>query len=208
MDRLGLSSDESRARIRRFINQRLRRLVTSLGLGRLRLSVVSFATVNGTKTYTPSTLIKPYTIRYAAGNKVLEEMSLDQMRLLDPDESRTGAPEGYAVQSYGATSVTLRLFPIPDAAYTLSVDGLVTGTDLAADADVPAIPEDFHDCLIFGAEADELEKMEKYKMAAKKEAAYEQRKRELRFFLAKSAYLGLQAGTAPFPAQLREPREV
>lgn len=198
MERMGLTHTDSRTRVKRFLNQRLRRLVTNLGLGRLgRRSTITFVTVATTKTYTPSTLIKPFSVIYTAGNLVLEELTQAQLRALDADDSQTGAPRAFVVVAYGATTVTLRIWPTPDAVYTLTVDGLITGTDLSADGDVPAFPEDYHDVLIFGAEADELEKMEKYDLAAKKEAAYEKRMRELRYFLAKSAYLGVQPGTSP-----------
>lgn len=194
MGRLNLSESAARTRIKDFINERYRRLATSISLGRVRRGTVSVNTIVGTFTYSPATLIKPYTVIYPAGNRVLEEMSMDQIRLIDADSSLSGPPERFVVQKFNAATVTIYIHPKPDAIYALQIDGMLTGTDMTADADVPAFPEDFHDVLEFGALSDELEKMEKYKMAEKYEKAYQERKRELRYFIAKSAYLEQSQG--------------
>ena len=194
MSRLNLSETAARDRVKIFINERYRRVATSISLGRVRRGTVSFNTAAGTYTYTPTNLIKPFTVTYVAGSRVLDEMTLDQLRLVDPNNSLTGGLEKYAVTVYGASTVTLYIHPKPDAIYALQVDGMLRGTDLSANGDIPAFPEDFHDVLEFGALADELEKMEKYKMAEKYEKAYAERQRELRYFIAKSAYLELTQG--------------
>lgn len=189
MSRLNLTETAARNRIKTFINERYRRLSTSIGISTVRRSTITFNTVNGTYLYTPSTLIKTFTVIYTAGSRVLDQMSLDLIRNIDPDLSQTGSPERFAVVKYGATTEQLHLHPTPDAVYAMTVDGMITGSDLTVDADVPAFPEDFHDALEFGALADELEKLEKYKMAEKYERAFERRLEDLRYFIAKSAYL-------------------
>lgn len=190
MDRLNLTSAESRARIKNYLNERYRSLATSCGLGQVRRGPISFNTANGTQSYSPAGLIKPLTLVYAAENRVLTERTQDELLMLDPDSSTTGSPEMFAVLNYGATTCTIRLWPTPNAIYAISGDGIVTGTDMSADGDIPAFPEDFHDILIFMASADELTKMEKQALAEKQEAKGEARTRELRYFVNKSAYLG------------------
>lgn len=196
MGRLNLTSTEARTRIKAFLNERYRKLQTSVGLGRVRFGTVGFNTVAGTFTYSPATLIKPMTIMYPAGNRVLAQKSMDEIRMMDPDSSQTGEPEAFVLQQFGATTCTIYVWPKPAGIYALSVDGIIAGTDMSGDSDVPVIPEDFHDILEFAATADELMKMEKPTLADKMETKVELRTRELRYFIGKSTYLGLQQGSA------------
>jgi hypothetical protein len=196
MGRLNLTSVESRARVKTFLNERYRKLQTTVGLGRVRFGTLALNTINGTFTYSPATLAKPITIMYPAGNRVLTQKSMDELRMIDPDSSMTGEPEAFCLQKFGATTCTLYLWPKPNAIYALSIDGILTGTDLVNDNDVPVLPEDFHDTLEFGAAADELLKMEKPQLAAAMETKEQARTKDLRYFMAKSTYLGLQQGSA------------
>lgn len=190
MGRLGLTTTDARARIKIFINERYRKLQTSIGLARVRFGTITFPTISGTYLYSTTGLIKPWTVAIPGQNWVLEERPFDTIRTLDPDNSQTGRPEVYAVQKFAAVSVSLYLWPKPDGVYTIQVDGILTGTDLTADGDIPAVPEDFHDLLVFAASADELTKMEKPALAQAQEIRADARTRELRYFLEKSAYLG------------------
>lgn len=192
MGRLNLTTSESRTRIKGFLNERYRRLQTSIGLGQVRRTQISLATVVGQFEYPITTLIKVITVTYPTGNRVIGELSLDQIRRMDPDGGQTGVPQAYAVTKYAADSVTIYVWPKPDAIYTLQIDGLARGTDMTADADLPAFPEDFHDYLVFAGCADELEKMEKGEASARMEIRAKQRSEDLRYFLAKSAYLSIQ----------------
>lgn len=192
MERLNLTSSESRSRIKNFLNERYRRLQTSINLGRVRRTEVSFNTIAGTFEYVRTDIIKPITVRYEAGNKVLDERTLDQIRMMDPDEGTTGAPQIFAVVKYAAAGCTLYIWPKPDAIYAISVDGLAAGTDMSLDADVAAFPEDFHDILVLEGAADELMKMEKPELSRELLAEAVTRKGELRYFLAKSSYLAQQ----------------
>lgn len=204
MGRLNLTSPEARTRIKRFLNQRYRNLQTSVGLGKVRRTIGSFNTVNGTDIYTNTQYVKFFQLSYPNGNRVLGERTEDQLREQDPDFSQTGEPRMYAVQKYGASSVTFRIVPKPSGVYTVAIDGLAVGTNMSADGDIPAFPEDFHDILDLWATADEFDKMEKPDQATKKEKQAERRMSELRYFLAKSAYLHKQQGTdfwwwGPYP---------
>jgi len=194
MARTNLTTTEARTRIKEFLNERYRALQTSVGLGQVRFGSGTFPTVAGTYTYSPTNLIKPLTLFIAAQNWVIDERTMDQIRLMDPNLASTGTPRFFAVQNYGASTVTLYLWPKPDAIYTINYDGIVRGTAMVADGDIPVFPEDFHDILIFGAIADELMKMEKYDKSERMEKRMRERTGELRYFLAKSAYLGQQQG--------------
>lgn len=195
MGRLNLTSADARTRIKEFLNERYRELQTSVGLGRVRRTTGTLNTVNGTPTYTPAGFIKIFQIAYPAGNKILLEKSEDYIREVDPNLNKVGDPEYFVTQKFTATGVVIRIWPTPTSVMVLNVDGLASGTELSADGDVPAFPEDFHDILVYHALADELDKMEKPDLSSKMAKRAEKRTSELRYFLAKSAYLYRQQGT-------------
>jgi hypothetical protein len=192
MDRLNLSAAVARVRIKTFINERNRAVCTSVNVGRVRRTTVEALAASGVRTLTPSGIVKPLTIRIPALHTVLEEHASDQLRNYDPREEFTGVPDWYAVATYDHNSFDLELCPIPDQDYTLSIDGIARGIDLSDDGDIPGFPEDFHDILVFGASADELDHigMEKELAQSRKmELKYEQRLSELRYWIQKSIYL-------------------
>lgn len=189
MDRLNLSSDTARDRIKDFINERVRAAQTSTSLGRVRKTTVTANTVATEPTVTPTGIVKVTTIVIPTLNRPLGERTLDQLRNFDSMNQWSGSPELYAVEKITATGVILRLQPIPDAVYALQIDGIATGTDLVGDSDVPGFPEDFHDAFVFGAMADELDHLEKSDLSLKQEAKSERRIKEARYFIQKSIYL-------------------
>ena len=82
-------------------------------------------------------------------------------------------------------------------AFVLTADVEVNLATLSG-VGVPAFAESFHDLLVYGAVAIELEKMEKYELAKAQEARCEGRISELRMFIAKSAYRTMWQGkTSP-----------
>jgi hypothetical protein len=67
---------------------------------------------------------------------------------------------------------------------------LDNATELSADGDEPTFPADFHDILVEGARYEELRKMDKMMpLAQEAYGRFEKRMSDLRYFLAKSAYL-------------------
>jgi hypothetical protein len=194
MDRLKLTSPDSRSRIKDFLNERYRAVATSCGLSSVRFGTVSQATVAGTVSYAVAGLVHPITVTYPAGNRVLIEKTQDFIRNLDPDASVEGAPQYFVISRHNATTVTLSIWPKPDDAYDLTIDGIVTGTDMSADGDIPALPEDFHDTLVFGATADELMKLEKAGLAQGMEGKFKDRLGELRYFCSVRSYLTIKQG--------------
>lgn len=195
--RVKQTSADSTTRIGQYVNERYRAVQTGVGLGAVRFGTVSLTTVAGTTDYSPATLIHPMTVTYAGGNRVLIEKTKDFFRNLDPAGTRTGSPQYYATKKFNAATVTIELFPIPDGPpdYTLAIDGILTGADLTTN-DVPVLPEDFHDLLVFGATADELLKLEKPDQSDRMEKRFRDRLSELRYFVAKTAYLDFKQGEA------------
>lgn len=190
LNRLRLTSTTARTRVKARINERIRAAQASVGLGKLRRGTVSVNTASGNPALTTTGLVKVFTVVIPAEARVLTERSLDFLRNLDPNNDNTGVPLYYAVKAVTATAVTLQLYPIPNAIYAVQIDGLLVGSDLSADADVPGMPEDFHDLIIDGVLADEFADQEdKGELVGYHEAKHEKRLRDLRYFLAKSAYL-------------------
>ncbi|HMJ86914.1 MAG TPA: hypothetical protein VK504_27235 [Vicinamibacterales bacterium] len=198
MDRLNLSTDEARARIKNFINERVRNIQTSCNMARVRRGTITITTTNGVETLPALVddddpdlvIIKPLTAKIPlspGGFPPLSEITLDAIRR--SPEASPARPHTYAVTGFGASGCALRLYPTPDDAYEILIDGLLLGVDLVDDDDVPAMPEDFHDAILFGALADEYDHFDKAPLAAKQEKKFEKRVGELRYFIAKSTYL-------------------
>lgn len=191
MNRLNLTSTDARTRIKAELNLRYREVQSSVSLAKTRYGTITFTTTSGVSNVTQSgvakllTVFDPITL-----DQPLNEVSLDQLRWLDPSESVQGIPTDYAIVKHINDSLTLKLYPQPVATATLTADALLAGTDMTADGDVPTIPTDYHDILVHGALYDELMKMEKMRpLAEQEEAKFQRRLSDLRYFIAKSAYL-------------------
>ena len=89
------------------------------------------------------------------------ETSLHSQRSSVPG---TGQPSKWALQSAGASTVTILLDTVPQSSYTLQADGTTTLADLTS-SDIPAFTESFHDILVFCGIAEELLKKEKIDLA-------------------------------------------
>jgi hypothetical protein len=119
----------------------------------------------------------------------LAEVTLEELRALDPADAVSGTPDRYAIYKQQNNSITLKLYPKPTGVGPLSIDGVLIGTEMVADGDEPTLPTDFHDVLERGALADGYDKIEKADYALKQESKFDKRLGELRFFLIKSARL-------------------
>lgn len=192
MTRLNLTSTSARARIKDEINDRYRMVQTSLGLARTRRGSKNFTTASGNSTTTvASGIAKVFTVYDPTNLKqILTETTLPAIRQRDPASAVKGFPREYAVKLHTNDAIVLQLFPQPQAAGTLVADCLLSGTDMSVDGDSPAFPTDFHDILVIGVMADELDHVEKTRpLADKFETRFEKRLAELRYFIAKSSYL-------------------
>lgn len=185
--RLNLTEAASLARIGLSVNERYRRLASSVGLQTTARGTVQQTVTVGNVLVTFSGCEKLFSVyRSLYPSDPLDEVSVDELR---NRVTKTGLPSQYAIYQMGATSVTVQLDATPTSpAYVLAADAELNLSTLSG-TQVPNFAESFHDILIYGGMATELEKMEKYEMAQKQNVAYEGRLAELRYFIAKSAYL-------------------
>lgn len=201
-ERLNLTSPAALARIGRNLNDRYRWLASTIGLQTTARATATATTVIGNRALTfgptPVPVEKVYVLTDASVSppRVIEPIAFDEMRVR---RLGTDPPHAWCVQTAGPNTVTIRLDTIPTSAYVLTADVLANVGVLSGSL-VPNFAESFHDLLVYGAMATELEKMEKYEMAQKQEALYRERVSDLRFFLAKNAfrrfYQGKTAGSA------------
>lgn len=199
LTRVSRTSADARARVKTFLNERMRTLQTSLGLGRTRRGSVSLNTVAADSTLITTGIVKVETITLPALNRSLLEKSMDTLRRMDASNTSSGSPLFYAIEKVNARSLSLFFWPKPDAIYSLTIEGILVGTDMAADADVPGLPEDFHDILITGALITEYDRDNNDKQAESMERKFEIRKRELRYFIAKTNSLHSRSNDQEWP---------
>ena len=190
-DRLNLTSVQALARIGRSINERYRWVVSSAGLITTSRGSATATTTIGNRSlaFSGEKILSVYNTAFTPP-MVLTERTFDELRnsILGTDP-----PINYAIQLMGGSTVTIFLGSIPATAYLLTAD-TETNQAVLQGGMVPAFAEDFHDVLIYGGMVTELEKMEKYDLAAKQESLFEKRLSDLRFFIAKSAYLDIYQG--------------
>lgn len=187
--RMNLTSAEATARIGEFVNSRYRRVTSSLGLNTSRRAVVSANTVAEQDTL--AFAVEKIELMYHEDDRqVMDELTYDAVRAMHVETPATGTPRVYAIMNAGSASVTVLLYPTPAEIAAITVDGLASVTTLSG-TDVPAFPANFHDVLVFGAMADEYNKMEKITQSQMSEAQAAQMLSDLRYFLAKSAYLSV-----------------
>jgi hypothetical protein len=193
-DRLNLTSPEATARIGRSVNDRYRRVTSSIGLQTSRRTTATANTSAGSPSLTFA--LEKLEVIYdttSGQRRVLSEITYDEWRNSNVYANPSGTPRRYAVKSADASSVTIVLDPVPASVSSLSADGLASASSLSG-SQVPAFPADFHDALVHGAVADELRKQEKPALALEAEKQHEQRLSDLRMFLAKSSYLDIVQG--------------
>lgn len=198
-DRLNLTSAQALARIGNSINEKYREVASSIGMATVERSTATATTVgNGTRllaftTAATGTGVQKILSVYDAAFTppiILDELSFDQIR---NDAVETDPPLEYAIATTTSASVTVMLSSACTTVFTLTADVLANMTDLSGSA-TPNFPEDFHDMLIYGVMAIELEKMEKYDMVAKQDEHFQSRLADLRYYIAKSAYLDIVPG--------------
>lgn len=192
MDRLNLTSSEASDRIGRAINNRYRRVTSSIGMELTRRVTVSNTATIGNRTITFEGVEKLINVTDRSDTPyiILDEVTNDEMIKLP---IRSDPPRNYAIVRYYSNAVDIYLDSIPATAFTLYADAHNEVINLAGD-DEPEFSESFHDVLIFGAMAEEYRRMEKIDYARDSEQDYERRLSDLRMWLAKSAYLDLYQG--------------
>lgn len=203
MSVLNLTADEARDRIGIYVNQRYKKITSSIGLITSRRQI-STITVDPSDTTTYPSLPELTIQGYEKINKVtttgnggtnegitiLRERTYDELTSYPP---MGAAPRNWAVKRMGPGVVTIVVDGTPTTTYPLSFEGYAIAETLADDIE-PFLPTDFHDILIEGARADELMKMEKYELAAVHENKYETRLGNLRYFISISIYKDVAQG--------------
>lgn len=197
MDRLNLTSLDAQARIGQEVNDRYRRITTSIGFTPTRFTSVDLAcdpAEVGTTLpdVTITDISKVLKVMLLVGTKLKRLHEVTPTEISDREVARAD-PYKYCVKRMNSQSVTITLNAYPTTTFTLRIEGYQVIINLTDD-DEPAMPEDFHDILIFGACADELRKMEKYNEAKDYEVQFESRCSDLRYFIAKSQYLRIYQG--------------
>lgn len=206
-ERLNLSSSEATARIGRNVNYRYKRLTSSVGMQPTRRATVSANTVIGSPALAlPLEKLEVVYIIADGKRRVLMEVSYDEYRNGRTWVTQNGDPWVYAIESVDPTVVNIVLDPVPTTVFAIYADGLQSATTLAG-TDLPQFPESFHDTLVDGAMADEYYKMDNQRLAKEFEQRFEQRAADLRYFLAKSAYLSIAQNQRPTPNTFRATRQ-
>lgn len=179
----GMTSAEADERIGAALNRHYRRITSELGLDATRFVTVTASTTQGVQTVTFSTIEKiDRVLDVTSGTQLLEEVSINTIREV---AASSGRPTAWALQNTAATSVTIRLDTLPQAAYDLQADGWTSLSDLTG-TDEPAFPASFHDVLAWFVISEELLKKEKDKLALNYERRAEKLLADLRFHLADS----------------------
>jgi hypothetical protein len=183
--RLNLTSTESVTRVKRELNEAYRRVTSSIGLQTARrVSGTSQSTTadNPRITYTLEKIERLY---ITSAKDVLEEVSYDEIKSGNVENSTTGTPRRWAVESHTHNTVTVFLDPVPSGIVAILADGYQNASTLG-DSDSPAFPTDFHDLLIDSVMEVEYMKLEKPDLARLMKGRYEERLAQLRYFIVKS----------------------
>ena len=197
MDRLNLSTDDARTRIKNFINERVRALQTSCHLGQVRRGIVTVLTVADEPVQLLDGIVLPKTLSIPAQRRILTSTSIDGLRVLDPAQTTRGVPARYAISLFDTDKTWVELLPVPDAEYAIKVDGILNGTELVDDSDIPAFPEDFQDAIIYGVLAEENQHWDKVDRFEYLERKFKDRRSEARYFISRQIYLHrMQGGTS------------
>jgi len=215
-DRCDLTSATALTRIGREVNERYRWLASSVGFSTIQLVPgVTASTTIGSRslvfgaTGTPvEKLLTVYNAAYTPP-QVLGQISWDQMR---NQSLSTDPPQQYAIQTMGDHTVTIYLGSTPATVYALTADVLANLTSLSG-TNAPAFAEDYHNILVYGVLGSEYMRMEKPELARvydnesdRTPGLFQTRAAQLRYYIAKSAYLDIYqartGGYSPFPVPL------
>lgn len=111
----------------------------------------TISTVNGTAVYTlPLTSPNVKQIREitVGGSGLID--GIDSFQGSDFSDTIKGQPSKYWHYDRSSGMDRIKLYPIPDAVYTLNVVGIATPSSLTEDADIPTLPSEWHYLLVKG----------------------------------------------------------
>ena len=192
-DRLNLTSSSSLDRIGREVNDRHRRITSSLGINVTRRITTYATTTIGQTTLTFTGIEKIVNIidRTNSPYRYLKEITIEELRNAQPSSNTFCS--FYCIVGTTWNSVTVEMDCVPAIAFPLYADCLQNCTVLSGSME-PIFPESFHDILFHGALEDEYLKLEKVKLAQDSGIKYAQRLSDLRMWLAKSSSLDIVQG--------------
>lgn len=195
-DRTKVKTEDGLRRIGEEINLKYREVVSSIGINTTSRTTATATTTIGNRTLVFGTTALPVEKIIAVYDatvtpaRVLDEASFDALR---NTVAGTDPPQYYAIQIMGDHTVSIFLSSVPATAYVLTADVYANQTSLSGTM-TPTFPEDFHDMLVDGAVAIELEIAEKYQAAQRLDTKFLTRLADLRYYIAKSAYRDVQQG--------------
>lgn len=198
MTQLNLTSDDARTRAGESVNDRYKRVTSSIGLQTSRRETMELdidpddadSTLPDYEIEGLEKVLRVWRRIGATGIKDLDEYTYTELSMVP---TKTAQPTAWAVKRMGAGTVTITIDAFPEEEFELMVEGYDLADTLENDQE-PYLPTDFHDILVAGAMSDELLKMEKPQLAEIQENKYENRLSDLRMFIAKSSYLDILQG--------------
>jgi len=191
-DRLNYTSPDAITRVGKRVNERYKRLTSSIGLELSRRTQISTTASIGSAllTFTSTEKVLAVVDKTSGTDVTLTQITPDEMHIIP---IRSQPPRHYCIMSMTATSVTITVDCVATTGYTIYADIEAIASTLVTTA-TPGFSESFHDILVYGAMADEYKKMEKPQLAQMSEQDYEHRLSDLRMWIAKSAYLDITQG--------------
>jgi len=125
-----------------------------------------YSTVSGTSMYSlPADFAKVRSLRRTDIGRELQSVFL---RDIDRSIITSGTPYAYALDG-----ANMHLYPTPDQAYPLELRYWKLPAALSADTDVPTIPADYHNLLIYSAVAEGYRAEDDHQTAAQWQALYD-----------------------------------
>lgn len=184
-DACGLSSTTAQTRIGKSINRHYRRVTSLIGMEPIRFVTKSANTTTTQRTVQFTGIEKidrVIDLTTATALKVLEEVSLHDIRITDPKDA---PPTKWATYAHTDDDVTIIMDNAPTAVYALRADGTSSLADISGSTE-PAFPESYHDILAWYVIAEELLRKEKPQLAKEYEMRAEKLLSDLRFQVADS----------------------
>lgn len=180
----GSMDTATETRIRHFLNQRHRRILSMPGMSHLRDTTTTKASVAGTSSYTVANVFAIKRVFEPTDQRYLDKMSMDEYRRVAPDPSATAAtPTHYVLGNFTDGTWTFYLHPQPTAVLTYTLDITAIVTDFASSSAEPLIPEEFQFILELGASMDELAKADDDRYVVWKQE-YDQGLKDLQYWIA------------------------
>lgn len=178
----------TRARLANAVNRKYRAVLSRPHATHLREGTTTLNSVQGTALYALSGVAKLHRIIEATNDRRLIPMTLDQYRGLEPDPaSNQGTPTHFVNAGYNSSrQPQIYLWQTPSDAITYTCDVLNAITDLSLDADLPLLPEDFHDVLVLAGLIEEYRRLDDPRLVAV-QADLKQRESDLAYWLAETA---------------------